>query len=92
MREKRLVTFRMALKKSNRKGKAVETLASGWKKCKLSESGIVSLVDYHLLQSRSIIQWHSAEGEDKPYEGTNEIILFRAFVERGLAVPISDFF
>ena len=92
MREKRLVTFRMAPKKSNRKAKAVEILASGWKKCKLYEPDIVDLVEMRLLQSRAVIQWHSPEGEDRPYEGSNEIVLFRAYVERGFAVPTSDFF
>ena len=75
MRVKRLVTFRMAPRKSKH-GEKVETLATGWKKCKLSEGGICSLVDDRILQSRAIIQWRPAEGEDRPYEGTNEINLF----------------
>ena len=33
-----------------------------------------------------------AKGEDRPYEGTLETIVFRDFVERGLAVPVSEFF
>jgi hypothetical protein len=68
----------MLPKKSARgeKGKAVETLASGWKKCKMSESAISTLIEDRLLQSRAIVQWRSAEGEDRPYEGTNEIVLF----------------
>ena len=78
MREKHLVPFRMAPKKSGRveQEKAVETLASGWKKCKMSESAICTLVEDRLLQSRAIVQWRFAEGEDRPYEGTNEIVLF----------------
>ena len=79
----------MTPKKSKRK---VETLVIGWKKCKLSEDGIYSLVEDRILQTRAIIQWRSADGEDRPYEGTNEIVLFRSFVERGLAIPTSDFF
>ena len=67
-------------------------MATGWKKCKLSKSIIASLVEECLIQSRAIVQWRSAEGEDKPYEGTNEIVLFWSFVERGLAVPTSNFF
>ena len=65
---------------------------SEWKKCKLSEAGICSLVDDRILQSRAVIQRHSAKGEDRPYEGTNEIVLFQSFVERGLAILASDFF
>ena len=45
-----------------------------------------------ILQSRALFQWRPAEGEDRPYEGTHEIVLFCDFVERGLTVPISDFF
>lgn len=63
MREKRLVTFWMAPKKSSGRGKRKEaaiaepTMADGWKKSKLPESDIASLVDERLLQSRAIIQW-----------------------------------
>ena len=92
MREKRLMAFRMAPKRSSPQVKKVETLAAGWKKCKLSEAGICALVEDRLLQSRTIIGWRSGKGEDRPYEGTNEIVLFRSFIERGLAVPSSDFF
>lgn len=81
----------MTSKKSN-SGEMVETLAREWKKCKISEAGICSLVGDRLLQSRAIIQQRSAEGEDRPYEGTNEIVLFRAFVERALAIPTQDLF
>ena len=44
-----------------------------------------------ILQSRAIIQWRDAEGEDPPYEGTLEFVIFRDFVERGLAILIFDF-
>ena len=37
----------------------------------------MSLVDDRFLQSRAIVQWCSAVGEDRPYEATNEIPLFR---------------
>jgi len=58
MREKRLVTFRMAPKKSKRQmSKKEATMADGWKKSKLSEAAISSLVSRHLLQSRALIQW-----------------------------------
>jgi hypothetical protein len=52
MREKRLVTFRMAPKKSKRQVSEKEaTMADGWKKSKLSEAAISSLVSHRLLQS-----------------------------------------
>ena len=69
----------------------VENLAKGWKKCKMAKSGITELVDDRILQTCAIIQWRHAEGEDHPYEGTNRIVIFRDFVERGLAIHASDF-
>ena len=39
-----------------------------------------------------MIQWHAGEGEDYPMEGTLETVVFRDFVERGLALPVSEFF
>ena len=44
-----------------------------------------------MLQSHAVIQLCSAEGEDRPYEGTFETVIFCDFVERGLAVRVSDF-
>ena len=38
------------------------------------------------------MQWHAGEGEDYPMEGTLETVVFRDFVERGLALPVSEFF
>ena len=66
-------------------------MADGWRKSKLSKDGILSLVNHRMLQSRAIIQWHSTEGHDRPYEKGAEIILFKSFVECGLAVPACDF-
>ena len=43
-----------------------------------------------MQQSRALFQWRPAEGEDRPYEGTHEIVLFRDFVEHGLVVPVLD--
>jgi len=39
-----------------------------------------------------VIQWRAGEGEDYPMEGTLETVVFRDFVERGLALPVSEFF
>ena len=86
------MTFQMAPKKS--KGQTSEkeaTMVDGWRKSKLSEATISSLVSRHLLQSRTLIQWQSAEGHGRPFEKTSEIVLFKAFVERGLAIPACEF-
>jgi len=66
-------------------------MADGWKKSKLSETKISSLVSRHLLQPRSIVQWQSAEGHIRPFEKVAEAILFKSFIERGLAIPICNF-
>ena len=66
-------------------------MADGWKKSKLSEAAISSLVSRRLLQSRTLIQWQPAEGHGRPFEKTSEIVLFKAFVERGLAILACDF-
>ena len=84
----------MAPKRSSRRGKSEAkeaTIADGWMKSKFLESDIASLVDDCLLQSRAIIQWQSAEGHERPYERVTELVMFKAFVERGLAIPVCDF-
>ena len=45
-----------------------------------------------LLQTQGVIQWHVGKGEDYPFEGTLETVMFRDFVERDLAIPMSEFF
>ena len=66
-------------------------MADGWKKSKLSEAAISSLVSRRLLQSRTLIQWQLTKGHGRPFEKTSEIVLFKAFVKRGLAIPACDF-
>ena len=58
----------------------------------MSEEAIQELKNIGLLQSQAVIQWRAGEGEDYPFEGTLETIVFRDFVECGLAVPVSEFF
>jgi len=66
-------------------------MADGWRKSKLSEAAISSLVSRHLLQSRTLIQWQSAEGHGRPFEKTSEIVIFKAFVEHCHVIPACDF-
>ena len=44
------------------------------------------------LQEEGVSQWRAGEGEDYPMEGTLETIMFCDFVERGLTLPVSEFF
>ena len=94
MRVKRPVNFRMAPKKSSKgKGVAAEpTREEGWVSSKCSESDLETLVSTGLLPEKSIIQWHLALGEDRPYENTGEIVAFAPYFERGLGLPCSGFF
>ena len=83
----------MAPKKNKSKieNEAVANLCMGWRKSKMSQAAVQKLENMGLLQSQAVIQWRAGEGEDYPFEGTLETILFRDFVERGFAVPVSKF-
>ena len=58
----------------------------------MSEAAVQELENTKLLQSQAVIQWRAAEGEDYPFKGTFETVMFRDFIERGLAVPVSESF
>jgi len=84
----------MAPKKSS-KGKVVAaepTREEGWVSSKCSESDLETLVSAGLLPENSVIQWHPALGEDRPYENTGEIVAFASYLEGGLGLPCSFFF
>ena len=57
----------------------------------MSEAVVQELETMRLLQSQAMIQWRAGEGEDYPFEGTLETIVFCDFVECGLAIPVSEF-
>ena len=78
--------------KSKVEDEAVANLSTGWRKSKMSESMVQELENLGLLQTQGVIQWRAGEGEDYPMEGTLETVVFRDFVERGLALPVSEFF
>ena len=77
----------MAPKKSSGKGKekdatsSAPTLDDGWLASKCTESNILSLFDECLLQPQETIKWHSTLGHSRPFEETNEIVLFSYHVE-----------
>ena len=83
----------MAPKKNKSKieDEAVANLFTGWRKSKMSVAAVQELENMGLLQSQAVIQWRAGEGEDYPFEGTLETIVFRDFMECGLAVPILEF-
>ena len=59
---------------------AVADLSTGWRKCKMSQAAIQELENMGLLQSQAVIQWRACEGEDYPFKGTLETVIFRDFV------------
>jgi len=84
----------MAPKKNKSKIEEETTanLSTGWRKSKMSESLVRELENMGLLQEQGVSQWRAGEGEDYPMEGTLETVMFRDFVERGLTLPVSEFF
>ena len=58
----------------------------------MSQAVVQELENLGLLQSQAVIQWRAGEGEHYPFEGTLETVVFRDLVERGLELPVSEFF
>jgi len=94
MHEKRLVTFRMAPKKSTKgkDAKSRSTLAEGWLPSKCTELHLQTLVSEGLQHARSVVQWRPALGHNRPYENTGEIVAFAPYFERSFGLPCSNFF
>ena len=84
----------MAPKKNKSKieDEAVANFLTSWRKSKLSQAVVQEQENMGLLQSQAVIQWCAGKGEDYPFEGTLETVVFHDFVERGLALPVSEFF
>jgi hypothetical protein len=84
----------MAPKKNKSKveDEVVANLSTGWCKSKMSEAAVQELKNMGLLQTQAIIQWRAGKREDYPFEGKLETVVFRDFVERGLSIPVSEFF
>ena len=78
--------------KSEVEDEVVANLSIGWPKSKMSQAAVQELENMGLLQSHAVIQWRAGEGENYPMEGTLETVVFRDFVECGLALPVSEFF
>ena len=73
--------------KSKVEEEAVANMSTGWRKSKMFEAVVQELENLGLLQTQGVIQWRAWEEEDYPMEGTLETV-----VERGLALPVSEFF
>jgi hypothetical protein len=64
-----------------------------WKKSKAKTEDLLALVNSGFLREKEMDMWRVAAGDPYPMEkNPDEILMFARFVERGLALPASDFF
>src|SRR5688572_7802354 len=72
---------------------ALPNQASAWKMSTMKKEAIQELVDAKLLQEEAVVNWRCAYANAWNFEGhPKEIVIWAHFVERGLVVPISEFF
>jgi hypothetical protein len=64
-----------------------------WKKSKAKTEDLLTLVNSGFLREKEVDMWRAAVGYAYPMEkNPDEIPMFTRFVERGLALPVSDCF
>jgi hypothetical protein len=67
--------------------------AKEWKKSKMKTEDLLALVNSGLLWEKEMDMWRATAGDPYPMEkNPDEIPMFARFVERRLALPVSDFF
>jgi hypothetical protein len=64
-----------------------------WKKSKAKTKDLLALVNSGFLREKEMDMWRAAAGDPYSMEkNPDEVPMFARFVERGLALPASDFF
>jgi hypothetical protein len=64
-----------------------------WKKSKAKTEDLLALLNSGFLREKEVDMWRAAAGDPYPMEkNPDEIPMFTRFVERGLALPGSNFF
>jgi hypothetical protein len=64
-----------------------------WKKSKAKTEDLLALLNSGFFREKEVDMWRAAVGDPYPMEkNSDEIPMFARFVERGLALPTSDFF
>jgi hypothetical protein len=64
-----------------------------WKRSKAKTEDLLALLNNGFLREKEVDMWHAAAGDPYPMEkNPDEIPMFTRFVERGLALPASNFF
>jgi hypothetical protein len=63
------------------------------KKSKMKTEELLALVNRGFLREKEMDMWRAAAGDLYPMEkNLDEVPMFARFMERGLALPVSDFF
>jgi hypothetical protein len=64
-----------------------------WKKSKAKTEDLLALLNSGSLREKEVDMWRAAAGDPYPMEkNPDEIPMFTRFAERGLSLPVSDFF
>jgi hypothetical protein len=64
-----------------------------WKKSKAKIEDLLALLNSGFLREKEVYMWRAAAGDPYPMEkNEDEIPMFVRFAERGLSLPVSDFF
>jgi hypothetical protein len=67
--------------------------SSEWKKSKVKTEDLLTLLNSGFIREKEVDMWRASAGDPYPMEkAEDEIPMFARFVERGLALPASDFF
>jgi hypothetical protein len=64
-----------------------------WKKSKAKTEDLLALLNSGFLREKEVDMWRATAGDPYPMEkNPDEILMFARFAERGLSLPVSDFF
>jgi hypothetical protein len=63
-----------------------------WKKSKAKTEDLLALLNGGFLREKEVDMWRVAAGDPYLEKNPDEIPMFARFMERGLALPASDFF
>jgi hypothetical protein len=75
-----------------RKKEEAKPTESDWSYSKCSRNDLLHLAKEGLLQEQHLVWWCSSFSEPYPRKNVDEAVLFQHFIERGLALPTSNFF
>jgi hypothetical protein len=65
---------------------------TAWVRSTWTEAQIQASFDRGVLRPKVEVEWRAAAGEEFPSEDVKEQVVFASFFERGLNLPVGDFF